>query len=84
MWADSIHESKIAMKTLGQIMGDIWIDMLFNKNSHSETRRQVLYNSFLADLPEDRFFSPFEGEYLRVGERRWRAKWDTTLRQSRS
>lgn len=57
--------------SIGKLIGDMWIEMLFDKNSHPDARKQALYHSILADLKRDKYFEPFEGKYLRAGERRW-------------
>jgi len=57
--------------TIGKVIGDVWIEMLFDKNSHPDARKQALHHRILADMKRDKYFEPFEGKTLRVGERRW-------------
>ena len=57
--------------SVGDLIGKTWIDMLFDKNRPPTMRKQALHNSILADMKEDKYFVPFEGNVLRVGERRW-------------
>lgn len=57
---------------VGEMLGNQWVESLFDNNSYPEQRQTLLHYSILAELGSTRFFSPLDGNRVQIGHRVWR------------